>query len=124
MSPSLGGASPISHPRGPPQGPKAARNMKKITKFSSAVFFGGKEGKNFLKTIRNQVFLIFPTLSPPWGIDSAINHPRVACANISKLIPHPGHGDILRAWVYYEAKRSLNQKKYLSLVLFSLKTAF
>ena len=49
---------------------------------------------------------------------------RVACANISKLIPRPGHGDMLRAWVYYEAKRSLNQKKCLSLVLFSLKTAF
>ena len=48
----------------------------------------------------------------------------VACANISKLIPRPGHSDMLRAWVYYEAKRSLNQKKCLSLVLFSLKTAF
>ena len=48
----------------------------------------------------------------------------LACANISKLIPCPGHGDMLRAWVYYEAKRSLNQKKCLSLVLFSLKTAF
>ena len=48
----------------------------------------------------------------------------VECANISKLIPRPGHGDMLRAWVYYEAKRSLNQKKCLSLVLFSLKTAF
>ena len=49
---------------------------------------------------------------------------RLACASISKLIPRPGHGDMLRAWVYYEAKRSLNQKKCLSLVLFSLKTAF
>ena len=48
----------------------------------------------------------------------------LACADISKLIPRPGHGDMLRAWVYYEAKRSLNQKKCLSLVLFSLKTAF
>ena len=48
----------------------------------------------------------------------------LACANISKLIPRPGHSDMLRAWVYYEAKRSLNQKKCLSLVLFSLKTAF
>ena len=48
----------------------------------------------------------------------------LACANISKLIPRPGHGDMLLAWVYYEAKRSLNQKKCLSLVLFSLKTAF
>ena len=52
------------------------------------------------------------------------NRCTLACANISKLIPRPGHGDMLRAWVYYEAKRSLNQKKCLSLVLFSLKTAF
>ena len=48
----------------------------------------------------------------------------VACANISKLIQHLGHGDIIRAWVYYEGERSLNQKKCLSSVLFSLKTAF
>ena len=48
----------------------------------------------------------------------------LACADISKLVQRPGHGDILRAWVYYEAERSLNQKKCLSLVLFSLKTAF
>ena len=48
----------------------------------------------------------------------------IACASILKLIQRPGHGDMLCAWVYYEAKRSLNQKKCLSLVLFSLKTAF
>ena len=48
----------------------------------------------------------------------------LACANIPKLIPRPGHSDMLCAWVYYEAKRSLNQKKCLSSVLFSLKTAF
>jgi len=52
------------------------------------------------------------------------SHMGLACANISKLIPHPGHGDILRAWVYYEVQRSLNQKKCLSSVLFSLKMAF
>ena len=51
-------------------------------------------------------------------------HGIVACANISKLIPRPGQGDMLRTWVYYEAKHSLNQKKCLSSVLFSLKTAF
>ena len=57
-------------------------------------------------------------------IFTEVNLCTLACANISKLIPRPGHGDMLRAWVYYEAKRSLNQKKCLSLVLFSLKTAF
>ena len=48
----------------------------------------------------------------------------LACASILRLIQRPGHGYMLRAWVYYEAKRSLNQKKCLSSVLFSLKTAF
>ena len=33
----------------------------------------------------------------------------LACANILKLIQRPGHSDMLRARVYYEAQRSLNQ---------------
>ena len=47
----------------------------------------------------------------------------LAFPNILKVIERPNHGDILRAGVDYEACRSLNQKKCLSLVLFSLKMA-
>ena len=80
----------------------------------------------------SQKFAIFPPSGAPLFTYEALferncQYERtvtLACANISKLIPRPGHGDMLRAWVYYEAKRSLNQKKCLSLVLFSLKTAF
>ena len=48
----------------------------------------------------------------------------LACPNIIKLIARPHHGDMLRAWMYYEACRSLNKEICLSLVLFSLKMAF
>ena len=62
--------------------------------------------------------------------DSTVRGPTLSsqcvlvCANILRLIQSPSHGDMLRAWVFYEACGSLNQKKCLSLVLFSLKTAF
>ena len=48
----------------------------------------------------------------------------VACPDKLKLIKHPNHGDMLRAWVNYEASRFLKQKKCQSSILFSLKMAF
>ena len=59
-----------------------------------------------------------------WDDDVDNADVAVAFPNILKLIEHPNQGGMLRAWVYHEACRPLNQKKCLSSVLFSLKTAF
>ena len=75
-SPSWGGASPIRHPRGPPQSPKATKNTTQLTTFGLAVFFVGEEGNSYHKTIKCKVFLIRPTPSPSWGGASPIPHPR------------------------------------------------
>ena len=75
-SPSLDGASPIRHPRGPPQSPKPTKNTTEITRFGLAVFLVGKEGNSPLKTTKCQVFLIRPTPSPSLGGASPIRHPR------------------------------------------------
>ena len=75
-SSSLGGASIICHPRGPPQSLKATKNTTKITRFGLAVFLVGKEGNSPLKTTKCQVFLIRPTPSTSLGGASPIRHPR------------------------------------------------
>ena len=51
-SPSWGGTSPIRCPRGPPQSPTATKNTAEITRFTSALFFTGKEGYSPLKIIK------------------------------------------------------------------------
>ena len=45
----------------------------------------------------------------------------LTCLNILKLIVHPNHGDMLRERVCFGAGDPFNQKKCLSLVLFSLR---
>ena len=75
-SPAWGGASPINHPRGCPQSPKATKNTTKITRFCLPTCFMGKEENSLLKTIIRNVFLICPTLSPSCGGASPIRHPR------------------------------------------------
>ena len=50
-SPSWGSTSPIPHPRGPPQSPKATKNTTKISRSHLAAVFIGKEGNNHLKSV-------------------------------------------------------------------------
>ena len=49
--PSWGGTSPIHHPRGPPQIPKATKNTTEISRSHLAAVFIGKEGNNHLKSV-------------------------------------------------------------------------
>ena len=73
-TPSLGGASSISHPWGQPQSPKVTKNTTMFTRFNLAVFLVRKEGNSPLKTIKCLVFLICPTLVPSLGGTSLICH--------------------------------------------------
>ena len=73
-TPSLGGASSISHPWGQPQSPKVTKNTTMFTRFNLAVFLVRKEGNSPLKTIKCLVFLICPTLVPSLGGASLICH--------------------------------------------------
>ena len=76
LSPSQDEASPICHPRGPPQFPKATKNAAEITRFSSAGYFVGYEEDRQIISTLSPLFLILPTPAPSRGGASYVYHPR------------------------------------------------
>ena len=76
LSPSWGGTTPIRHPRGLPQSPKATKNTTEISKLRLASVFIGKERKNHLKSVNCAVPLICPTPFLPWGGTTPICHSK------------------------------------------------
>ena len=76
LSPSYGGASPIRHPRGPPQSFRATKNTTELSKFGLLILFTGNVGNRPLKTIKYKVSLICHTPSPLWVSSSPICHPN------------------------------------------------
>ena len=65
LSPSWVGASPIHHPRGRPQSPKAAKYTNEITKFCSAIVYVGNEGNSPLKASNVKSFWLALPRHPP-----------------------------------------------------------
>ena len=75
-STSWGCLSPIHHPRGPPQIPKASKNATEIIKSYLARSFMGKEGNSLLKSTTCKVPVICLTLSSSWGGTALFHDPR------------------------------------------------
>ena len=68
-------------------------------------------GVSILSKLPPAALSLFPCCQLPRFLSIYLS---LACPNILKLIKRLNHSDMLRAWLFYEACRSSNQKKCLS----------